>query len=30
MVFSGGYSLQLAAVTGSNEDGWVTTLNVPV
>lgn len=30
MVFADGYSLQLAAVTGSNEDGYVATLNVPV
>lgn len=30
MVFSDGYSLQLAAVTGSNEDGYLATLNVPV
>ena len=30
MVFSDGYSLQLATVTGSNDDGWVATLNVPV
>jgi protocatechuate 3,4-dioxygenase beta subunit len=30
MVFSDGYSLQLANVTGSNDAGWVATLNVPV
>jgi protocatechuate 3,4-dioxygenase beta subunit len=30
MVFSDGYSLQLATLTGSNADGWVATLNVPV
>lgn len=30
MVFSDGYSLQLAAVTGNNDDGYVATLNVPV
>jgi protocatechuate 3,4-dioxygenase beta subunit len=30
MVFSDGYSLQLAQVTGSNSAGWVATLNVPV
>jgi len=30
MVFSDGYSLQLATMTGSNADGWVATLNVPV
>jgi protocatechuate 3,4-dioxygenase beta subunit len=30
MVFSDGYSLQLAKVTGSVEDGYVATLNVPV
>jgi protocatechuate 3,4-dioxygenase beta subunit len=30
MVFSDGYSLQLATLTGSNDDGWVATLNVPV
>jgi protocatechuate 3,4-dioxygenase beta subunit len=30
LVFSDGYSLQLANVTGSNADGWVATLNVPV
>jgi len=29
-VFSDGYSLQLAKVTGSVEDGYVATLNVPV
>jgi len=29
-VFSDGYSLQLATMTGSNADGWVATLNVPV
>lgn len=30
MVFSDGYSLQLATMGGSNADGWVATLNVPV
>ena len=30
LVFSDGYSLQMAAVTGNNDDGWVATLNVPV
>ncbi|MBW8751361.1 MAG: 3,4-dioxygenase subunit beta [Propionibacteriales bacterium] len=30
MVFSDGYSLQMPTVTGSNDDGWVATLNVPV
>lgn len=30
MVFSDGYSLQLATMTGNNDDGWVATLNVPV
>jgi protocatechuate 3,4-dioxygenase beta subunit len=30
LVFSDGYSLQLATLTGSNDDGWVATLNVPV
>ena len=30
MVFSDGYSLQLAKVTGSVEAGYVATLNVPV
>ena len=30
MVFSDGYSLQLATVTGNNDGGWVATLNVPV
>ena len=30
MVFSDGYSLQLATVTGSIEKGYVATLNVPV
>lgn len=30
MVFSDGYSLQLAKVTGSVADGYVATLNVPV
>ena len=29
-IFSDGYSLQLAKVTGSVEDGYVATLNVPV
>ena len=29
-VFSDGYSLQLATVTGSVEDGYVATLNVPI
>ena len=29
-VFSDGYSLQLARVTGSNDDGYLATLNVPV
>ena len=29
-VFSDGYSLQLATVTGSVEDGFTATLNVPV
>jgi len=29
-VFSDGYSLQLAKVTGSAGDGYVATLNVPV
>jgi len=29
-VFSDGYSLQMAKVTGSNEKGYVATLNVPV
>ncbi len=29
-VFGDGYPLQLAKVTGSNERGWVATLNVPV
>ena len=29
-VFSDGYSLQMAAVTGSVDDGFVVTLNVPV
>jgi len=30
MVFSDGYSLQMATVTGSNGEGWVASLNVPV
>jgi protocatechuate 3,4-dioxygenase beta subunit len=30
LVFSDGYSLQMAALTGSVEDGYVATLNVPV
>jgi protocatechuate 3,4-dioxygenase beta subunit len=30
MVFSDGYLLQMAAVTGSNDEGWVASLNVPV
>ena len=29
-VFSDGYSLQMAKVTGSNDEGYVATLNVPV
>ncbi|MET0998889.1 MAG: intradiol ring-cleavage dioxygenase [Marmoricola sp.] len=29
-VFSDGYSLQMAKVTGSNDDGYLATLNVPV
>ena len=29
-IFSDGYSLQMAKVTGSVEDGYVATLNVPV
>ena len=29
-IFSDGYSLQLAAVTGSVDDGYVATLNIPV
>jgi protocatechuate 3,4-dioxygenase beta subunit len=29
-VFGDGYSLQLAKVTGSNDDGYLATLNVPV
>ena len=29
-IFSDGYKLQLAKVTGSNDDGYVATLNVPV
>jgi protocatechuate 3,4-dioxygenase beta subunit len=29
-IFSDGYSLQLAKVTGSVDDGYVATLNVPV
>ena len=29
-IFSDGYSLQLAKVTGSVEEGYVATLNVPV
>ncbi len=29
-VFGDGYSLQLAKVTGSNDEGYVATLNVPV
>jgi protocatechuate 3,4-dioxygenase beta subunit len=29
-VFSDGYSLQMATVTGNNDDGYVATLNVPV
>ncbi len=29
-VFSDGYSLQMAKVTGSNDDGYIATLNVPV
>lgn len=30
MVFADGYSLQLATMSGNNDDGWVATLNVPV
>ena len=30
MVFSDGYSLQLAAVTGSVDEGYTFSLNVPV
>ncbi|MGN0065672.1 MAG: intradiol ring-cleavage dioxygenase [Nocardioides sp.] len=30
MVFADGHSLQMASVTGANEDGWVATLNVPI
>jgi protocatechuate 3,4-dioxygenase beta subunit len=30
MVFSDGYSLQMATVTGSADEGYVATLNVPV
>jgi protocatechuate 3,4-dioxygenase beta subunit len=30
MVFADGYSLQLAKVTGSNEEGYVARLTVPV
>jgi hypothetical protein len=30
MVFSDGYSLQMAKVTGSTEQGYVARLNVPV
>ncbi len=29
-IFSDGYSLQLAKVTGSVDDGYTLTLNVPV
>ena len=29
-VFSDGYSLQMAKLTGSNDEGWTATLNVPV
>ena len=29
-VFSDGYSLQMAKVTGSNDEGYLATLNVPV
>jgi protocatechuate 3,4-dioxygenase beta subunit len=29
-IFSDGYSLQMAKLTGNNDDGWVATLNVPV
>ena len=29
-IFSGRYSLQLATVTGSVEEGYVATLNVPI
>jgi protocatechuate 3,4-dioxygenase beta subunit len=30
MVFSDGHSLQMATMTGSNDEGWTATLNVPV
>ena len=30
MVFGDGYSLQLAKLTGSDDEGWTATLNVPV
>lgn len=30
LVFSDGWALQMAEVTGNNTDGWVATLNVPV
>ena len=30
MVFSDGYSLQLAKVTGSVDDGYTATLRVPI
>jgi hypothetical protein len=29
-IFSDGYSLQMAKVTGSVDDGYVATLNIPV
>lgn len=30
LVFSDGHSLQMATMTGSNDEGWTATLNVPV
>jgi hypothetical protein len=30
MVFADGYSLQMATVTGSVDEGYVATLNIPV
>ena len=30
MVFSDGYSLQMATVTGSVDEGYVASLNIPV
>jgi hypothetical protein len=30
MVFGDGYSLQMAKLTGSNDEGWTAALSVPI